>query len=383
MSEYQYYEFLAIDRPLTQQEMDSLRALSSRAHITPVSFSNEYNWGDLRGNPREWMKRFFDLHVYVANWGSAVFMIRLPLNVFDAKVFHSFTVDDTFEVEPSPTHRVLMWSARDSENYDRFVHEDGESWMARLAPLREELLRGDLRSLYIGWLAAVTLTLVEEEELEPMALDGLGNFTAAQKALAEFLEVDIDLLEGVGLAGREHPTQDPSPQEVDGWLAGLPSGEVQELLRQLLSGQGTQAERVLKTRFLAWRRSLKELPEAPRRSVKILWKEAEKAKELRLRRKIEERKQEEIKKRKEREEYLSTLAKNFPWSWKTVQKCVERGSGLGYNEACGHLVDLSEAYSLHSSPAAFQEEFQRFMTEHRRRRTLVERLVNVGLWKVV
>ncbi len=376
MSEYQYYEFLAIDRSLTHQEMDGLRALSSRAHITPVSFSNEYNWGDLKGDPLAWMKRFFDLHLYVANWGSVVFMMRLPMKVFDAKVFHAFTVDGAFEVEATPTHRVLVWAASDSEDYDRFVHKDREGWMARLAPLREELLRGDLRSLYLGWLAAVSMELVDAEEVEPMALDGLGTFTAAQQALAEFLEVDIDLLEGVGLGGRDLP-----PQEVDDWLAGLPSAEANVLLRQLLSGEGAQAERVLKTRFSAWRRSLQGLPAAPRRSVHILWQEAEKAKALRLRRENEERKQGEISRWKEREEYLSALAKNFPRTWKTVQGCSERGSGLGYDEACRHLIDLREAYSLHSSPTVFQKEFQRFMTEHRRRRALVERLVQAGLWQ--
>ena len=44
MSEYQYFEFLAIDRPLSAREMDHLRAISTRARITPVSFVNEYNW---------------------------------------------------------------------------------------------------------------------------------------------------------------------------------------------------------------------------------------------------------------------------------------------------------------------------------------------------
>jgi hypothetical protein len=49
MSEYQYYEFQAIDRPLTRKEMEGLRALSSRATITPHSFTNVYNWGDFKG----------------------------------------------------------------------------------------------------------------------------------------------------------------------------------------------------------------------------------------------------------------------------------------------------------------------------------------------
>ena len=41
MSEYQYYAFQAIDRPLSAHEMKRLRGISSRAEITPVSFINE------------------------------------------------------------------------------------------------------------------------------------------------------------------------------------------------------------------------------------------------------------------------------------------------------------------------------------------------------
>jgi hypothetical protein len=48
LSEYQYYEFLAVDRPLTEREMAELGCISSRAQITPASFSNEYTFGALR-----------------------------------------------------------------------------------------------------------------------------------------------------------------------------------------------------------------------------------------------------------------------------------------------------------------------------------------------
>src|SRR5438132_10072714 len=46
MSEYQYYEFQAIDRKLGEKELRALRDLSTRASITPTSFVNEYNFGD-------------------------------------------------------------------------------------------------------------------------------------------------------------------------------------------------------------------------------------------------------------------------------------------------------------------------------------------------
>ena len=35
MSEFQYYEFRALDRSLSQREMRELRAISTRAEITP------------------------------------------------------------------------------------------------------------------------------------------------------------------------------------------------------------------------------------------------------------------------------------------------------------------------------------------------------------
>jgi hypothetical protein len=52
MSEYQYYEFLAVDRPLDERQQDEVRALSTRARITATSFINEYHWGNFGGDPR-------------------------------------------------------------------------------------------------------------------------------------------------------------------------------------------------------------------------------------------------------------------------------------------------------------------------------------------
>lgn len=51
MSEYQYYEFRAIERALTDRQMQELRAISTRAAITRTSFSNYYTFGDLKADP--------------------------------------------------------------------------------------------------------------------------------------------------------------------------------------------------------------------------------------------------------------------------------------------------------------------------------------------
>ena len=78
MSEYQYYEFQAIDRPLTDRERRELRALSTRARITATSFVNSYEWGSFKGSPSQLVERVFDLHLYLANWGTRCFYLRLP-----------------------------------------------------------------------------------------------------------------------------------------------------------------------------------------------------------------------------------------------------------------------------------------------------------------
>src|SRR5260370_1100171 len=86
MSEYQYYEFQAIDRPLDRAAQEALRSISSRARITATSFTNHYEWGDLKGDPRKLMERWFDLHLYLGNWRTRRLMMRLPkrfLNLAD------------------------------------------------------------------------------------------------------------------------------------------------------------------------------------------------------------------------------------------------------------------------------------------------------------
>ncbi|KAF0219201.1 MAG: hypothetical protein FD174_2287 [Geobacteraceae bacterium] len=383
MSEYQYYEFLAIDRPLSEQEMEHMRALSSRGHITPVSFSNEYHWGNFKGDPESLMRRFYDAHVYLANWGTAVFMLRLPHAALDGKSFNAFTAKGVFEIESTPTHWLCSWSPDESEDYDLFGLEDGSGWMARLAPLREELLRGDLRSLYVGWLAAVSMGEVDEDELEPPIPDGLAPFTAAQQALAEFLEVDVDLLAGAGM-DRPVALNMAGDEQIDPWLAALPAEEMRLWVCKLLTGQGQEAEREVKSRFSAWRKSTADAPlEVSRRTVAELWQFAEKAKEVRLQREKKRREQAEAKQLKEREESLARLAGNFPKAWQAINQRVTVGSGKAYDEACQALVDLAEAYSRHASRQAFDAELRRFMAGHGQRKSLVQRLVKVGLLRVI
>lgn len=384
MSEYQYYEFVAIDAPLTPKQMAELRVRSSRASITPTRFVNDYQWGDLKGDPADWMRRYFDAHVYVANWCTCLLYLRVPKSAFDAGTLRNFKTKTVFSVEQTKTHWLLGWGLDESDNYDRFAEEDGRGWMGRLAPLRDELLRGDVRPLYLGWLAGVSRGEVDEKATEPQPPPGLSRLTAAQRSLAEFLEVDEDLLAAAGLSDRQGSKPDSERDaELDVWIAALPVAEKSAMLKLLLSGNAQQAERKLKLDFLAWQREWQptEHPETRPRTVAELHKLAAFATEARKGQEALQRKKAEAEQQARRETYLRTLAADFDPCWQAAGKLAERGIASAYDEVLRALIDLSEAYALCATRADFDQKLVQFMARHGKRGALVRRLADAGLWK--
>jgi hypothetical protein len=123
MSEYQYYEFIAIDEPLTPKQMAELRSRSSRASITPTSFVNDYQWGNRKGDPVDWMRRYFDAHVYVANWCTCCLYLRVPKDAFDTETLQIFETESVFSIDGTKTHWLLEWDLSESDNYDRFAEQ--------------------------------------------------------------------------------------------------------------------------------------------------------------------------------------------------------------------------------------------------------------------
>jgi hypothetical protein len=85
VSEYQYYEFQAVDRHLTQREIRVLRRYSTRATITATRFVNHYEWGNFKGDESSWMRKYFDAFLYCANWGTHRLMLPVPSRALDIK----------------------------------------------------------------------------------------------------------------------------------------------------------------------------------------------------------------------------------------------------------------------------------------------------------
>ena len=384
MSEYHYYEFVAIDKPLTPTQMAELRSRSSRARITPTSFVNDYQWGNLKGDPVEWMRRYFDAHVYVANWCTCFLFLRVPRDAFDSGTLRAYLTESAFTVEKTNTHWILEWALQESENYDRFGMEDGEGWMGRLTPLRDELLRGDLRPLYLGWLAGVSAGEVDGDAVEPPPPPGLSRLTASQQSLAEFLEIGPDLLTAAGLLDQQASDSDIEEDvELDAWIAELSAAEQAATLKLLMTGHAQQAERRLKLRFLAWQREQQPIgkPIPPRRAVAEIQKIAGSVAESRKEQEAAQYKKAEAERQAKRKVYLRTLAADFDRCWQAADERAERGIASAYDEVKRALVDLAEAYALCASRADFDLKLAGFMARHGKRGALARRLSDAKLWK--
>src|SRR5436309_8409304 len=198
MSEYQYYEFLALDRLLTGKQRAELRSLSTRAEITATRFVNEYHWGDLKGDPQKMVERYFDAFLYLANWGTRRLMFRLPRGVLDGETAGLHCYTDAASVIETDDHLIVsLYADRDPDDY----WEEPGGQLAAMVQARSELAAGDLRLLCLGWVLALQSDFADEET-EPPVPAGLGDLSAGLQAVVDFFEIDEDLI-AVAAASRD------------------------------------------------------------------------------------------------------------------------------------------------------------------------------------
>ena len=249
MSQYQYYEFRAIDQPLTERQIREVRSLSTRAEITATSFTNEYHWGNFRGDPLKMMEKYYDAFLYYANWGTHWLMLRLPRGLVDVKAMEPYCADGGLSVRTTRTHAILDFHAEcDGPDWDE-VHAS----LSSLIPLRDDLLGGDLRSLYLAWLGALQMGELDDEEFEPPVPSGVRRLSGTLRAMADFLYLDPDLLAVAAAQDKGKPLPAPKRADLAKWIHDLTASEKEAMLLEVAQGKGSQAERKLREGFLGAR----------------------------------------------------------------------------------------------------------------------------------
>jgi hypothetical protein len=386
MSEYQYYEFLAVDRPLDDRQQAEVRSLSTRAAITATSFVNEYHWGDFRGDPSRMMERYYDAHLYLTNWGTHRVMLRLPRELLDIDVAEDHCVGDQVTVWTTGKFLVLdMTSEDDSGDWEY----DPQGRLSAIVGVRTELAAGDLRPLYLAWLAGYgagerdedAFDRDEDHELEPLVPPGLTTLTGAQQALADFLRLDGDLL---AIAAQTSPSLDEIADDsgqLAAWVAHLPHAEKNRLLLRIVEDHAVTVRMELLRRFRD--EHTMSIPDRPRRTVADLLDGAARRRADRERREAAQRAEKQACHEKTRalarERRLDELARTEDAAWSRVDALIATRKAAEYDAVITLLTDLQALAERDGRRHAFTQRSMALRQMHTRKPSLIERLNRAGL----
>ena len=125
-------------------------------------------------------------------------MLRVPVVKLDTKLALQYCarrsaasrgVSSVATVAVSKTHLVFSWW---SENDGAENQEDVEgSALGALTPIRNELMSGDHRALYLSWLLRRQAGEIRLSDREPTRPPDMMRMTGSQMALAEFLRLEL------------------------------------------------------------------------------------------------------------------------------------------------------------------------------------------------
>ncbi|MBN1995061.1 MAG: hypothetical protein JW953_20370 [Anaerolineae bacterium] len=372
MSEYQYYEFRAMDRPLTEEEQVAVGKLSSRVDLSPTHAIFVYNYSDFPARAEEILDKYFDAMLYMANWGSCQLMFRFPQNMIDLEQVKAYCVpaiiDEFISFTKKGDYVVLNIEWHEEEAEWGWI--EGEGWLPRLMGLRDDILRGDYRLLYLAWLKAITLDeeILDEVE-EPPVPAGLRQLSAELRTFVELFELDEHLVAAAAEA------------------SGSPKNVSEAQLRQAIGQLSTETRETWLLRLaqgepqlsVAFNRELLKLMEQPqqaplsRRTIGDLFAATDRMQKEAQDKRAAEARARHLKK-------MESLAAQESRLWQDVINLIEQKSGKSYDQAVVHLLDLRDLAQYQEQQSVFQSRLNKVYQDCRHLSGLLRRLRNAKLY---
>jgi hypothetical protein len=370
MSEHQYYEFQSLDQPLSSADQTYLRGLSSRASVTATSASFVYNYGDFRGDPEKVLDRCFDLMLYVVNFGTRQLMFRFPKKLVNPAVFEPYCVPHCIVVSTT-AKSVILDMTLNAEDYYTWIDDDEVS-LSGMVSLREDLLQGDFRALYLAWLRlgfTEDIDASPEELIEPPVPPNLKKLSPALKEFTEFFMVDEDL---IAAAATESASTKATSEPLEEWIAALPEGERNRYLLRVINGEShVGAELLLHLRKQHGKQNT-PIGTDSRRTLAELMAIAQNKQQAREQK---ERQAAEKAKRKR----LEAIAPKAEKLWQEILRLVELKQASPYDQAVAHLRDLQDVAVMQGTADVFGDRLLNLQKQYSNRPGLITRLRNAGL----
>ena len=377
MSEYQYYEFQAIDKPLSEKNREVLRNISSRAQITSTSFVNEYNYGNFKGDPLKLVEKYFDAFLYVTNWGTHQLMLRIPRKLIDLDLASQYCIGDSWTIYEKGDYLIFDFTS-ETEDYD---WEEGEGYLLPLISLRSDLIRGDYRCLYLAWLFCAQMDEIEDDEEEPPVPANLGNLNVSLESFADFMRLDKDLIQVAAENSIAEQKSVQNDQKLKIWIDGLPNSEKNTIIFRLINDNDPHIGNELLQRFRKTL-SIKDTQKASRTVMKMLQK-AEEYTKKKDRQIAEQKAKEKARKEKEaaiaREKHLNGLTGKEKEIWKKVDALILTKKPKDYDEAVRFMIDLKDFAKKTNTTSLFKSKLMAIRENHSRKSSFINCIDSANL----
>ena len=349
MSEYQYFEWQTVDRLLTEAEQEDVSDLSSHIDVSSSRAVVTYAYGSFKHDPRKVLARFFDAHLYLANWGSRCLMFRFPSGLVNGNMIVPYCIQDRITFRTMNAFDVLDMDLSEEEG-GGWIDDDGS--LSGLISLRNDILQGDYRSVYLAWLKVMSVQdgylprrrkSRAQTPMAPAIPAGLKQLTPALRRFVEQFDIPTSLLE----AAAEHSPELAQTVTMDfkPLVAKLTREQCDRFLCRLAQGDATVSMELKKQLH-----AMEPCPQSfagPGRSIDELLKRADAIESARKRR-------EEREARRKHEAEMKDLADRETATWQQVDSLVALKQTKSYDDAIRLLAKLAQLAEFRGS----QEDYR-------------------------
>jgi len=337
-------------------------------------------------------------------------MFRLPQAMLRGEALQPYCIPDAITLKTRGDHLILDLEINEEEG--EWI-DTGEGRLSALIPLRDAILAGDYRALYLAWLRVCELALdpgedreeqdadadaeVEEDEEdeadeadeeyadeedeeygdpfltaaspEPPVPPNLKHLDGALRAFIEFLELDPLW---VHVAAEASASLRDAAEPLAQWILALPEADCRRLLLRAAGGEPNIALAIRKELRERFGSPAQPAPAgAPRTAGQLLA-----LVQQRRRRAADEQRRKDARARALR---LAALAQREAAVWDEVTVSIELRNATGYDHAVRQLRDLHELAASRGEQAAFQDRLARIVEQFSRLSSFRARLVAASL----
>ncbi len=249
MSEFQYLEFYSADKALTNKQVEEISSWSSRSQVSKRRAVFTYSYGDFPKDEEKVLVKYFDSFFYLANWGTTRLMFKIPKESSNYKKIKSYGIeaidvfDNGMKVYSRSKHIIISIYFSEEEGYGWLDEE--QTWLSELKELRNDIIKGDYRALFLIWLHGISLKYTYEDigldfEIEKEKIpSNLKKLNARLESLIELFGIDEDWIKAAAKYSEE---VDDRPN--DHLISKLPKSVKDNFLAKILKGEANLATKL-------------------------------------------------------------------------------------------------------------------------------------------